>query len=85
MTFAAISRWVCRTLTQIGMVYEVEREVQNLTPDERQRIRQVRSRPLLDALHRWMLLTRQKITDGSATAKALHYSLKRWGADAVRR
>jgi transposase len=56
-------------LQQIGMVYEIEREVQSLTPDERQRIRQARSRPLLDALHRWMLLTRQKITDGSATAK----------------
>lgn len=67
-------------LQQIGMVYEIEREVQNLTPDERQRIRQARSRPLLDALHRWMLLTRQKITDGSATAKALDYSLKRWVA-----
>ena len=67
-------------LQQIGMVYEIEREVQQLTPDERQRIRQARSRPLLDALHRWMLLTRQKITDGSATAKALDYSLKRWVA-----
>jgi transposase len=67
-------------LQQIGMVYEIEREVQSLTPDERQRIRQARSRPLLDALHRWMLLTRQKITDGSATAKALDYSLKRWVA-----
>ena len=27
-----------------------------------------------------MLLTRQKITDGSATAKALDYSLRRWVA-----
>ena len=34
----------------------------------------------MDALQRWMLLTRQKITDGSASAKALDYSLKRWGA-----
>lgn len=67
-------------LQQIGMVYEIEREVQDLPADERQRIRQARSRPLLDALHRWMLLTRQKITDGSATAKALDYSLKRWVA-----
>jgi len=67
-------------LQQIGMVYEIEREVQSLTPDERQRIRQARSRPLLDDLHRWMLITRQKITDGSATAKALDYSLKRWVA-----
>ena len=27
-----------------------------------------------------MILNRQKITDGSATAKALDYSLRRWGA-----
>ena len=27
-----------------------------------------------------MLLNRQKITDGSATAKALDYSLRRWDA-----
>ncbi|MFC5522534.1 IS66 family transposase [Polaromonas jejuensis] len=67
-------------LQQIGKVYEIEREVQALAPDERQRIRQSRSKPVLDALHQWMLLTRQKITDGSATAKALDYSLKRWAA-----
>lgn len=67
-------------LQQIGRVYDIERELKDLAPDERLRIRQARSRPLLDALHRWMLLTRQKITDGSATAKALDYSLKRWAA-----
>ncbi len=67
-------------LQQISAIYDIEREVQGLTPDERQRIRQARSRPLLDELHRWMLLTRQQITDGSATAKALDYSLKRWVA-----
>ena len=54
--------------------------MQSLSAEDRQRIRQVRSRPVLDALHQWMLLTRQKITDGSATAKALDYSLKRWVA-----
>ena len=74
------SQVAASALQQIGWVYEVEREVQSLTPDERQRIRQARSRPLLDALHQWMLLTRQRITDGSATAKALDYSLKRWAA-----
>ena len=67
-------------LQQIGAVYEIEREIKDLAPDERQRIRQVRSKPVLDALHRWMLLTRQKITDGSATSRALDYSLKRWAA-----
>ena len=67
-------------LQQIGAIYEIERELKKLDPDERQRIRQLRSAPVMDALHRWMLLTRQKITDGSATAKALDYSLRRWSA-----
>ena len=67
-------------LQQIATIYEIEREVQSLSAEDRQRIRQVRSRPVLDALHQWMLLTRQKITDGSATARALDYSLKRWVA-----
>ena len=31
-------------------------------------------------MHEWMRLQRQKITDGSATAKALNYSLRRSGA-----
>ena len=67
-------------LEQIARIYDVEREIKELPPDERQRIRQKRSKPLLDALHQWMVLHRQKITDGSATAKALDYSLRRWGA-----
>ena len=67
-------------LQQISTIYEIERELKNLEPGERQRIRQLRSAPVMDALQRWMLLTRQKITDGSASAKALDYSLKRWGA-----
>ena len=39
-------------LQQIGMLYEIERELKDLAPDERTRIRQVRSRPILDALYR---------------------------------
>jgi transposase len=67
-------------LEQIARIYDIEREVKELSADERQRIRQARSKPLLDALHQWMILNRQQITDGSATAKALDYSLRRWGA-----
>jgi transposase len=77
---ASKSQVAASALQHIGAVYDIEREIKNLALDERQRIRQVRSKPVLDALHRWMLLTRQKITDGSATAKALDYSLKRWTA-----
>ena len=59
-------------------LYEVEREVQDLDPDERRRIRQLKARPLADALNKWLTLQRQKVPDGSATAKAIDYSLNRW-------
>lgn len=69
-----------QALTYIGQLYEVEREVKHLSADERGRIRKDKSKLLVDALHQWMLLQRQRITDGTATAKALDYSLKRWVA-----
>ncbi len=67
-------------LEQIAAIYDIEREIKELPADARQRIRQERSKPLLDALHQWMAVHRQKITNGSTTAKALDYSLRRWGA-----
>ena len=67
-------------LQYIGQLYDVEREVQSLSKDERKQVRQVRSKPLADAMHEWMTLQRQKIIDSSTTAKALDYSLRRWGA-----
>ena len=69
-----------QALTYIGQLYEVEREVKHLKPDERGLIRKDKSKLLVDALHQWMLLQRQRVTDGTATAKALDYSLKRWVA-----
>ncbi|WP_183325727.1 IS66 family transposase [Halomonas cerina] len=63
-----------------GQLYQVEREAQSLTAEERQRLRDTRARPIADALHRWMLAHREKVPNGSATAKALDYSLKRWAA-----
>lgn len=69
-----------QALTYIAQLYKIEREVKHLSADERLRIRQTESKPLLDALHQWMVLQRQRITDGTATAKALDYSVKRWVA-----
>ena len=64
----------------ISQLYDIEREIKTLKPDERLKIRQARSKPLAMKFHEWMLLQRQRITDGTATAKALDYSLKRWTA-----
>ena len=67
-------------LEQIARIYDIERDIKELPADERCRIRQARSKPLLDAWRQWLILNRQKITDGSGTAKALDYSLRRWEA-----
>ena len=67
-------------LAQFARVYEIEREVQALTAPQRLQVRQQHSRPILDALHQWMVLQRQQVAGNSATAKALDYSLKRWTA-----
>lgn len=67
-------------LEQFAKVYDIEREVKELNADQRQAIRQQHTKPVLDALHQWMTLQRQKLPDSSATAKALDYSLRRWTA-----
>ena len=74
-----LARWcLASSLNYISALYDVERELKTLSIDERLHIRQAKSKPLADAFHQWMLLQRRQITDGSATAKALDYSLKRW-------
>jgi transposase len=61
-------------------LYDVERESAHMQAHERCEMRRQRSRPVADALHHWMRQQRQKIPDGSATARAIDYSLKRWAA-----
>jgi transposase len=65
-------------LEYIGKLYDIEREVQELTPHERLAIREERARPIADALHQWMTHQRARVSEGSAIAKALDYSLRRW-------
>ncbi|MET3441444.1 transposase [Variovorax paradoxus] len=63
-----------------GELCAVEREVAELMPDERRRIRQEKSRKVADALQQWLAGQRQRVPEGSATARAIDYSLKRWQA-----
>jgi hypothetical protein len=61
-------------------LYEVEREVADADSAARLEARQRRSRTVADALHQWLRQQRQKVPDGSATARAIDYGLKRWVA-----
>ena len=67
-------------LTFFRTLYDIERTAHRLSADERQRLRVLQTRPVLDTFHRWLLLKRQQATDGTAAARAIDYSLKRWDA-----
>jgi hypothetical protein len=69
-----------QALKFFGELYGIERELGELQPEQRRRSRQERARPVADALHQWLTQQRHKVPDGSATAKAIDYSLKRWRA-----
>ena len=61
-------------------LYDVEREVKDLDAEHRWRVRQDKAKPIAHALHAWLAAQRQKVPPGSATAKAIDYSLGRWAA-----
>jgi hypothetical protein len=51
-----------------------------MTPQERLAVRNERSRPLVSELETWLRQQRAKLSAKNETAKAIHYSLKRWTA-----
>jgi hypothetical protein len=69
-----------QAVRQIAQIYAVEREVKELSAEVRLRIRQEKSQPLVKTLYEWLMLNRQMVPEGSATAKAIDYSLRRWKA-----
>jgi transposase len=67
-------------LNRIAVLYAIEAEGSDLMPDGRQALRVEKTLPTLAAFHDWLQQTRLRTAPGSATAKAIDYSLKRWAA-----
>lgn len=69
-------------LVRIARLYAVESEIreQGLSVDQARALREQRSVPELADLKAWMLAQLAAMTAGTAGARALQYSLKRWQA-----
>jgi transposase len=69
-------------LRYFAALYEIEREAREkkLTADGRLQLRQQRAKPVAEALRQWLTRQRGQVPDGSATRKAIDYSLGRWAA-----
>ena len=69
-----------RALRHIARLYRIEAKAQGCPPEVRQRLRAKHAKPRLKLCHAWLVKARAAVPDGSGTAKALDYTLKRWPA-----
>ncbi|HVP98709.1 MAG TPA: IS66 family transposase [Roseiarcus sp.] len=65
---------------RIDAIFDIERESDGLSADERLAARRERAAPLVAALEVWMRAERAKLSRHSDVAKAMDYMLKRWAA-----
>lgn len=65
-------------LTRVAALYAIEDEVRGQTADERARVRQQRSRPLVEAMHAWLTEQLPRVSGRSTLAQAIRYTLNHW-------
>ncbi|MBM3524046.1 MAG: transposase, partial [Alphaproteobacteria bacterium] len=65
-------------LTRIAKFYEIEAEIRGTSAEARQLVRQVRTRPLLEAFKTWLDGQALAASRGSPLADALNYALNHW-------
>ena len=67
-----------KALDRINALYQVEKRINGLPPDERQHYRQHRAKPLLEDLHVWLDQTLRQCSKGSELGKVINYARKQW-------
>jgi transposase len=65
-------------LKRIAELYRIESDIRGMSAAERCRIRQAKSRPILDALEPWLRGKLGLISQKSKLAEAIRYALVRW-------
>ena len=66
-----------RALRHIARLYRIEAMAKGQGADARRRLRAKHAKPRLRLFHAWLVKTRGQVPNGSGTAKAIDYSLKR--------
>jgi transposase len=65
-------------LKRIRNLYEIEAEIRGHPAAHRRRVRQERSRPIVDALHVWLEDHVGRVSAASDLAEAIRYALRHW-------
>jgi transposase len=67
-----------KVLAEIARLYAIEAEIRGQSAERRRDVRQERSRPIVEALHVWMLDHVERVSGVSDLAKAIRYALRHW-------
>lgn len=67
-------------LQSIATLYLIETEGEKMSIADRKQLRKDKSQPHLKAFHLWLIQARVMTADGTAAARALNYTLRRWPA-----
>jgi transposase len=65
-------------LKRIAEFYQIEAEIRGRSADQRQAVRQEKTKPLVEALKTWLEKTLVQVPGGSTIAKAIRYALNQW-------
>ena len=77
---AVISPIAIEMVRRIDALFEIEREVNGQTADERKTTRQQHSKPLISDMELWVREQRAKLSRDNDLAKAFDYMLNRWAS-----
>jgi transposase len=75
---AAISPVALEAVKRIDALFDIERGINGLAADERLRVRQKDSVPLVKALEVWLREERSRLSRAASVAQPIDYMLKRW-------
>ena len=76
----AKARRALHALQRIRTLYAIERRIRDESPQERHRVRQAESVPVLDALRAWLDDTLEQVPPSSPLGKAMGYLDNQWPA-----
>ena len=62
-------------LEKIAKLFAIEKQIETLSPGEKVKVRQERSKPLVDDFFLWCTNNQNKVLSGSKTGKAIQYAL----------
>jgi transposase len=68
------------SLDRIGKLYDVERTISGKTKEQRQAVRDTKSRPLTESFKTWLEARLKELPEKFDLTSAINYGLSRWNA-----